>query len=290
MCKELFLLKPIFNTLFLTFINSPSERKVAIDIFLLFIRLITFDQDVEALTEDLITVENGAVVSFNTVTANREYTAEIVPLESSQDVIVTIPYGAIRDLASSSIYNSASQFSTFYNGTKINVLTNPSNETGDSIGWSITNGGDGWLITNGVEAGMPAPGASDDYVAGTSYNWCYRSQTDIDLLGYVSQADLDSLPDIDAGVWLRNRQQPDYYRIIVTLKDASFATIDSWDTGDVLNPYNDEEWRLIHHTFSGYGTPVRYISYENRGKDTEFWGNQYGTIFDEAFVNILNVP
>ena len=136
----------------------------------------------------------------------------------------------------------------------------------------------------------PPPGASEEYIVISSYNWCYRHQTDIDLLtkGF-SQAQLDSLPDIHTGAWIKNwNTSPDWYRIQVTLKDASFQIIDSWDTGQVQN--TTVGWSFIHHTFSGYGTPVRYITYENWGKDVEYWGNQSGIVFDEAFVNILNVP
>ena len=68
-----------------------------------------------------------------------------------------------------------------------------------------------------------------DYMAGTSFEWCTRSQ-EVDLIAAgFSAAFLDSAPDLHASEWLTEVSIPDAYYVRFELRDADHNVIDWWE-------------------------------------------------------------
>lgn len=164
------------------------------------------------------------------------------------------------------------------------LVTNGGAESGDMTGWSnIVNGGSGWAV-----GGDPHTGDHSFY---TSYSWCTMDQT-IDLVaaGY-SEAELDAAPDIDFATWIMQRydHNGEYY-LIYELQDESYNPIVTENVGTVGSPielvagvpYFEES-----HTFSSYGSGVRYVYVKIAGQDgSPDWGGYYGPYFDDISVTI----
>ena len=160
-----------------------------------------------------------------------------------------------------------------------NLLVNPGAETGDLSGWTINkNGGDGWAIDKSVNS------YSGDYEFATSYLECKRSQT-IDLIaaGYTA-TQLDAAPDVKVSEWFKQIFDADEYFMKVELLDADKNVIDSWDMSGTTT--DKDVWFNLSYTFTKYGTGLRYIYFEDGGKDTEYWKNHYGVRMDDAEVRI----
>jgi Ca2+-binding RTX toxin-like protein len=163
----------------------------------------------------------------------------------------------------------------------LNLLTNPGAETGDMSGWNILqNGGNGWTVQTGGYEG------SQTFV--TSYAWGKRSQT-VDLVakGY-STAVLDQAPTINISEWFRGigPKTADLSYLKVELRDAGGNVIASFNSGELTAK---SDWQQISHTFANYGAGVRYVYWEDGGKDVEYWAGHYGTQFDGASLT-LTVP
>jgi PKD repeat protein len=175
-----------------------------------------------------------------------------------------------------------------------NLLTNPSAETGDVSGWDIiANGASGW----GAFTGPPILGGGIDggYMFTTDNAWCKRSQT-IDLIakGY-SEAALNAAPDIVVSEWFHgystdnppNDVDTAYLR--VELRDASHTLIATqyYDSGEFLTT---SDWVEKTHTFTGYGTGLRYIYWEDGGLGAESAGPTDGALLDAASLTIDIAP
>jgi ketosteroid isomerase-like protein len=163
----------------------------------------------------------------------------------------------------------------------LNLLTNPGAETGNMSGWNILqNGGNGWAVQTG--------GYEDSQTFVTSYDWGKRSQT-VDLVakGYSTTV-LDQAPTINISEWFRgiepNTADKSYLK--VELRDAGGNVIASFNSGELTAK---SDWQQISHTFANYGAGVRYVYWEDGGKDTEYWAGHYGTQIDGASLT-LTVP
>jgi hypothetical protein len=168
-----------------------------------------------------------------------------------------------------------------------NLITNPGFETGDTSGWSAS----GSCPLNDIIYGNEdhnncyevfGGGHTGDYHLGTSYDWAVLSQEiDLSAKGY-SASTMDAQPDITTGIWVASGSGT--YHLVVNLLDADHNTLASFDTGDQLS---SNDWTQITHTFTGYGTGVRYIYYEIDGKDTLYWSGHFGVAIDDASLTIV---
>ena len=171
-----------------------------------------------------------------------------------------------------------------------NLLENPGAETGDLSGWTITaDGGNGWNVRGS--------GYEGSHSFSTSYNWCKRYQ-EIDLLanGYT-EAELDAAPLVIVGEWFAGygsewddpRHHNDYCYLKVELRDENHTIINSYDSG-VFQTSNGTgwygPWEQRSHTFSGYGSGLRSIYFEDGGKDWEYWAGRYGPALDATSVTV----
>ncbi len=160
-----------------------------------------------------------------------------------------------------------------------NLIANPGAETGNFSGWTKVDGGSGWGISGLAHSGS--------YGFTSSYEWGTLSQT-LDLVGSgYAASTLDAQPTIDFSTWVAGFDSfsgtNDPYSVTVTLQDASHNPITTYATGDQTA---SGSWANITHSFSSYGTGVRYVYVELRGKDSSWWLGQYGATFDDTSLTL----
>lgn len=157
-----------------------------------------------------------------------------------------------------------------------NLLTNPSGETGDLSGWTIiANGGGGWAVSGTAVEG------SKSFI--TSYNWCKKSQ-EIDLLAKGFSVEyLDSALPVEMKEYFRGTwpNYGDNFYLTVQLRDANHHAIATYATGNFTGT---NSWQEKSHTFSGYGSGLRYIYFEDGSDDAEYWAGHYGGLLDGASI------
>lgn len=163
-----------------------------------------------------------------------------------------------------------------------NLLENPGAEVGNLSGWTVVNGGSGWSVTT-----SPVYEGSKSFIA--SYNWGKLSQ-EIDLVSRgLTESVLDSQPEVNYSTFVRALTgfktgcDTDPYSFKIELRNAGHTAITSFDTG---NQNASSTWTEISGSFNGYGTGLRYIYFEQRGSDCEFWLGNYGSIFDNASLSL----
>ncbi|MFZ5880906.1 MAG: choice-of-anchor Q domain-containing protein [Chloroflexota bacterium] len=165
-----------------------------------------------------------------------------------------------------------------------NLVTNPGAEIGNLSGWSGNTGS--WAISADAHQG------SRSFI--TTFAWTTRYQ-EIDLLAAGFTADeLDAAPTVVVGEWFKGFNcgggcnAADYYYFKVELRNAARAPIASWSAGSQASPITaTATWTEQTHTFSGYGSGLRYIYLEDGGDDAEGWAGHYGTVMDDAYAMLL---
>ncbi len=161
-----------------------------------------------------------------------------------------------------------------------NLIQNPGAETGNLSGWTILqNGGSGWA-TETTDAHLFGQSA---FI--TSYAMDTRSQLlDLTALGYT-QAQLDAAPPIDVREWYHGGgfTLTDSYYLKVELRDGNGNVLASLDDGASVTTTSGT-WQSSAQTFTGYGTGLRYVYFEDGGHDAEDWSGNYGSVMDEASV------
>jgi hypothetical protein len=157
------------------------------------------------------------------------------------------------------------------------LLQNPDGSSGDMWGWTLLeNGGNGWAVS------------SSPYFV-TSFGWGRRTQT-VDLYerGFDEKTLADA-PPIEISEEFGWTYCPDMYYLKVELLDENLRVVSAFDTGVVQQQgpcdYN-LNWQTVSHTFVGYEPGVRYVRWEDGGKDSEFWLGHYGAVMRNAVLKI----
>jgi hypothetical protein len=145
----------------------------------------------------------------------------------------------------------------------------------------LTNGGNGWGIW--ADANLTHYGQS---MAISSYDWCTMSQ-EVDLVaaGY-STAYLDAAPIVNMSTRVSGRFDNSPYSVKMELRDASHGVIATYTTSGNTPTDLWGGWLHISTSTYGYGSGLRYIYFEQKGKDRVFWAGQYGAVFDDAYVEL----
>ncbi|WP_419535924.1 tandem-95 repeat protein [Endozoicomonas sp.] len=241
-------------------------------------------QSYDADGGDVLTYQlfSGPDKGFVTVDSDGQYTfvtgSDFEPLNDGESEQVSFTY-SVADLQGNQDLGTVLVNVTGQNEPILplgeNLVSNPSADTGDFSGWTITaNGGSGWGISGASQEG------TNSFI--TSYDWGRKYQL-IDLEAKGFSADfLDTAPEVSASEWfLGISNASDQYYFKVELRGAGQEVIDSYDTG-ILTA--SSQWQEVSHQFSGYGTGVRYIYVEHGGKDTEYWSGNYGTAIDNTQI------
>uniref|UniRef100_A0A3P8ZNT8 FBA domain-containing protein n=1 Tax=Esox lucius TaxID=8010 RepID=A0A3P8ZNT8_ESOLU len=154
----------------------------------------------------------------------------------------------------------------------------------------IRNGGDGWGVGD-----LPEDcGFGDDKVTkyfATSFELCLKKQV-IDLLAEgFSPEDLDAQPAVTVKDYYRGLDCCGcIYKLTVRLLNENKEVLREFKPETVtLDPDHDNNtmsWRQMSHTFSDYGSGLRFISFEHGGKDTKWWKGRYGVRVTGSSVTI----
>jgi hypothetical protein len=173
---------------------------------------------------------------------------------------------------------------TLYLQEPRNMLTNPGGEAGDLGGWTVSTGtGASWT----VGPGDPAITLFGSARFTGSYNWSTRSQVlDLIALGYT-QAELDAQPPITVRDWYRGGgyNVTDKFGMTVVLQNEARTAIATYTNGTQAAPLTaNDTWQLATQTFTGYGTGLRYVSFQDGGDDAEYWSGNYGIAIDQSSV------
>lgn len=145
-------------------------------------------------------------------------------------------------------------------------------------------GGSGFAPLNPKESHN---GASSEAKV-TSHKWCKRRRT-LNLLALgISESVLDATPPppLRASLWIKGTPPncADPWFLSIRLLDSNKKEIQTFTTGEKLAT---SEWVEHVHFFASYGKGVRFIEWEDGGKDTERWGGHYGARLDAPSLNIL---
>jgi hypothetical protein len=171
-----------------------------------------------------------------------------------------------------------------------NLLFNANGEAGDMTGWNIDqNDGNGWYVGTGY--GGPLSGSTNPF--DTSYGWDVRSQT-IDLLAAGYSTDfLDSAPTVSITDWVNAYIVDGFYFMNVSLEDADQNVIASWSNGSQESPLSigsGAGWTQITGSLDNYGSGLRYIVFQDGGRDSTGWAGNYGAEFDGSSVSFGIIP
>lgn len=157
-----------------------------------------------------------------------------------------------------------------------NLLTNGDFSAGTSAGWTV--------IQNG------GSGASFVGVFATSYEWASISQTvDLVAAGYTT-AELDAAPGLifTVDTYQRFDHDGEYYLEYKLLAADGTTVLASQLYGSAASPLYlspSTDWFGTEHTFTGYGSGVRYAYIKIAGRDgSPNWGGHYGPYFDNASI------
>ncbi|XP_056021481.1 F-box only protein 6-like isoform X2 [Ostrea edulis] len=118
----------------------------------------------------------------------------------------------------------------------------------------------------------------------TSYGWCEKHQI-IDLIAEgCSPAVLDEIrPEIQVSEWYAARFDCKMeYHIKVKLLDGESKVLNKWSFSDEKEAGRD--WFKVEHIFTSYPKGVRFIKFQHKGKDRQFWAGHYGSKFTMASV------
>lgn len=191
---------------------------------------------------------------------------------------------ASRWLSAALLVTVSSLFFVGAASASTNLLSNPGAETGNFSGWTVTNGGNGWAASNAYQH-------SGSYSFLASYDWGYLSQEiNLSANGY-SDAYMDTQPTISAGLyalgtnWTGSYADP--YNLHVELRDVNHNALATYDSG---TQYGTSSWVNLSHSFSSYGTGVRYVYFKMGGKDSEYWAGNYGIALDDASLTVTDGP
>jgi hypothetical protein len=159
----------------------------------------------------------------------------------------------------------------------VSLLQNPDGSCGDLTGWTLLEeGGNGWAVPN------------SEYFA-TSFDWGRRTQiVDLYERGF-DEGTMALAPPIDISEEFGWEYCPDMYYLKVELLDKDMRVVSAFDTGVVQQQgacNDDRNWQTVSYTFDRYEPGVRYVRWEDGGKDSEFREGHYGAIMRNAVLKI----
>ena len=169
-----------------------------------------------------------------------------------------------------------------------NLIVNPSGDAGLTV-WTFTSAGSGWVASTGY------PGFITSYVSE------YKSQS-VDLVanGY-STTELDAQPMIYVADNYRGiynnpyaGSDNDYYGLLTQLRNSGATSVSAWSNPTTYTTPGtplfiqtaSTNWSTTSHTYSGYGTGVRYVYFEDAGYDEYSWAGNYGSVINGSTVKL----
>ncbi|XP_059941610.1 F-box only protein 17 isoform X3 [Mesoplodon densirostris] len=196
-----------------------------------------------------------------------------------------------------------------------NLIFNSCGEQGFR-GWEVEHGGNGWAVEKNL---ILVPGAPSQTCFVTSFEWCFKRQLVDLVMEGVWQELLDSSQiEICVADWWGARENCGcIYRLRVRLLDmyenevVKFSaspnpvlqwtergcrqrhSLDSqlrqdtifWLLSSWLYPQRLEQGQ-VSHVFTNFGKGIRYVSFEQYGRDTRSWVGHYGALVTHSSVRV----
>ncbi|KAM9632254.1 F-box only protein 27 [Trichechus inunguis] len=167
-----------------------------------------------------------------------------------------------------------------------NLIRNPCGQEGLQK-WMVENGGDGWVVEENKTMVPDAP-AQTCFV--TSFSWCGKKQIlDLEEEGLWPELLDSGKIDIRVSDWWGARHDCGcQYLLVVQLIDANQAALDNFTAApEPIQQWNNNACFQVTHVFSNIKKGVRFVSFEHRGQDTQFWAGHYGARVTNSSVTVL---
>ncbi|XP_042523902.1 F-box only protein 17 [Dipodomys spectabilis] len=166
-----------------------------------------------------------------------------------------------------------------------NLIFNSCGEEGFR-GWEVEHGGNGWAVEKNLTL---VPGAPSQTCFVTSFEWCFKRQLVDLVMEGVWQELLDSAQiEICVADWWGARENCGcIYRLRVRLLDMYENEVVKFSASP--NPvlqWTERSCRQVSHVFTNFGKGIRYVSFEQYGRDTRSWVGHYGTLVTHSSVRV----
>ncbi|XP_059007284.1 F-box only protein 17 isoform X1 [Mustela lutreola] len=166
-----------------------------------------------------------------------------------------------------------------------NLIFNSCGEQGFR-GWEVEHGGNGWAVEKNLTL---VPGAPSQTCFVTSFQWCFKRQLVDLVMEGVWQELLDSAQiEICVADWWGARENCGcIYRLRVRLLDVYENEVVKFSASP--NPvlqWTERGCRQVSHVFTNFGKGIRYVSFEQYGRDTRSWVGHYGALVTHSSVRV----
>ncbi|XP_059761294.1 F-box only protein 17 isoform X3 [Balaenoptera ricei] len=186
-----------------------------------------------------------------------------------------------------------------------NLIFNSCGEQGFR-GWEVEHGGNGWAVEKNL---ILVPGAPSQTCFVTSFDnlivlsftfrslihlecdvrWCFKRQLVDLVMEGVWQELLDSSQiEICVADWWGARENCGcIYRLRVRLLDMYENEVVKFSASP--NPvlqWTERGCRQVSHVFTNFGKGIRYVSFEQYGRDTRSWVGHYGALVTHSSVRV----
>nr|XP_007994927.1 F-box only protein 17 isoform X1 [Chlorocebus sabaeus]XP_037847571.1 F-box only protein 17 isoform X1 [Chlorocebus sabaeus] len=166
-----------------------------------------------------------------------------------------------------------------------NLIFNSCGEQGFR-GWEVEHGGNGWAIEKNL---TPVPGAPSQTCFVTSFEWCSKRQLVDLVMEGVWQELLDSAQiEICVADWWGARENCGcVYQLRVRLLDVYEKEVVKFSASpDPVLQWTERGCRQVSHVFTNFGKGIRYVSFEQYGRDVSSWVGHYGALVTHSSVRV----
>ncbi|XP_034341729.1 F-box only protein 17 [Arvicanthis niloticus] len=166
-----------------------------------------------------------------------------------------------------------------------NLIYNSCGEQGFR-GWEVEHGGNGWAVEKNLTL---VPGAPSQTCFVTSFEWCFKRQL-VDLVKEGMWQELLDSAQIEiciADWWGARENCGCIYRLRVRLLDEYQNEVVKFSASP--NPvlqWTERSCRQVSHVFTDFGKGIRYVSFEQYGRDTRSWVGHYGALVTHSSVRV----
>lgn len=166
-----------------------------------------------------------------------------------------------------------------------NLIFNSCGELGFR-GWEVEHGGNGWAVEKNVTL---IPGAPSQTCFVTSFEWCFKRQLVDLVMEGIWQELLDSAQlEICVADWWGARENCGcVYRLRVRLLDMHENEVVKFSASpNPVMQWTERGCRQVSHIFTNFGKGIRYVSFEQYGRDTRSWVGHYGALVTHSSVKV----
>ncbi|XP_059987730.1 F-box only protein 17 isoform X3 [Lagenorhynchus albirostris] len=189
-----------------------------------------------------------------------------------------------------------------------NLIFNSCGEQGFR-GWEVEHGGNGWAVEKNL---ILVPGAPSQTCFVTSFEslihlecdvrwsfpladptesrgWCFKRQLVDLVMEGVWQELLDSSQiEICVADWWGARENCGcIYRLRVRLLDMYENEVVKFSASpSPVLQWTERGCRQVSHVFTNFGKGIRYVSFEQYGRDTRSWVGHYGALVTHSSVRV----